>query len=105
MRQSPRCFFRLFRWRSFFYSTDVLDIGIDSVSQRAGDGESAMTVALHRMTTVVFPVSLRVAYADGTVQDFRLPRRDLGEIKPFRRGAAVAREGDRGAVVARPIGS
>jgi Aminopeptidase N len=60
-------------WRSFFYSTDLLDIGIDSVTQRTVDGDSVMTIALRRMTGVVFPVALRVGYADGTVEDFRLP--------------------------------
>lgn len=60
-------------WRGFFYSTDVLDIGIDSVTQRSMNAESTVTIALRRATSVVFPVSLRVAYADGTVQDFHLP--------------------------------
>jgi hypothetical protein len=60
-------------WRSFFYSTDVLDIGIDSVSQRSVNGESLVTISLRRNTSVVFPVALRVSYEDGSVQDFRLP--------------------------------
>ena len=60
-------------WRSFFYTTDVLDIGIDSVSMRASDGQSLAKISLHRMTSVPFPVRFRVAYADGTTQDFLLP--------------------------------
>jgi hypothetical protein len=60
-------------WRSFFYSTDLLDIGIDSVSQRTLSGESKVTIALHRFTSVVFPVVLRVRYEDGTTEDFKLP--------------------------------
>lgn len=60
-------------WREFFYSTELLDIGIDSVSQRTVDGESKMVIALRRTTNAVFPVSLRAAYSDGTTQDFRLP--------------------------------
>jgi len=60
-------------WRSFFYSTDVLDIGIDSVSTHATDGQTFATIALHRFTSVPFPVRLRVAYADGTTQDFAFP--------------------------------
>jgi aminopeptidase N len=60
-------------WRSFFYSTDVLDIGIDSVSQRIVEGQSIITIALRRATSVVFPVALRVAYADGSTEDFSLP--------------------------------
>jgi hypothetical protein len=60
-------------WKGFFYSTDVLDIGIDSVSERTVDGESVATIALRRMTSIPFPVTLRVAYEDGSVQDFTLP--------------------------------
>jgi hypothetical protein len=60
-------------WRSFFYSTDVLDIGIDSVTQRTVNGESTVTIALRRETSVVFPVSLRVAFSDGSTEDFHLP--------------------------------
>ncbi len=60
-------------WRSFLYTTDVLDIGIDSVSMRTSEGQTFAVIALHRMTSVPFPVSLRVACADGTTQDFSLP--------------------------------
>jgi cytochrome c5 len=60
-------------WRSFFYTTDVLDIGIDSVSMRTSEGQQLVVVSLRRNTSVPFPVRLRVAYADGTTQDFSLP--------------------------------
>jgi hypothetical protein len=60
-------------WRSFFYSTDVLDIGIDGVSTHSADGQRFATIALHRFTSIPFPVRLRVAYADGTTQDFSFP--------------------------------
>lgn len=60
-------------WRSFFYTTDVLDIGIDSVSMRTAEGQQLVAVALRRNTSIPFPVQLRVAYADGTTQDFSLP--------------------------------
>ena len=60
-------------WRSFFYTTDVLDIGIDSVSMRLNAGQQLVAVALRRNTSIPFPVRLRVAYADGTTQDFSLP--------------------------------
>ena len=60
-------------WRSFFYTTDVLDIGIDSVSMRTAEGQRLVVVALRRNTSIPFPVRLRVAYADGTTQDFSLP--------------------------------
>ena len=60
-------------WRSFLYTADVLDIGIQSVSTRTVDGQTFATIALRRNTSIVFPVKLRVAYADGTTQDFWLP--------------------------------
>ena len=60
-------------WRSFFYTTDVLDIGIDSVSTRRSEGQTFATIALRQNTSIPFPVQLRVAYADGTTQDFSLP--------------------------------
>jgi hypothetical protein len=60
-------------WRGFFYTTDVLDIGIDSVSTRTADGQQFAHIALHRFTTIPFPVRLRVAYANGATQDFSFP--------------------------------
>jgi aminopeptidase N len=60
-------------WRAFFYTTDVLDIGIDSVSMRTADGEQFAVIELRRNTSIPFPVRLRLAYADGTTQDVSLP--------------------------------
>jgi hypothetical protein len=60
-------------WHSFFYTTDVLDIGIEGVSTRISEGQTFAAIALRRNTSIPFPVRLRVAYADGTTQDFSLP--------------------------------
>jgi peptidase M1-like protein len=60
-------------WRSFLYTADVLDIGIDSVSTRVVEGQTLAKVSLRRNTSIPFPVRLRVAYADGTTEDFSLP--------------------------------
>jgi hypothetical protein len=60
-------------WRGFFYSTDVLDIGIESVAQRVTDGQRFAMIALRRNTSIVFPVKLRVRYSAGGTQDFSLP--------------------------------
>jgi aminopeptidase N len=61
-------------WRSFFYTTDVLDIGIDSVNTKpADDGRLIASVQLQRHTSVVFPVELRLALADGSTKDITLP--------------------------------
>jgi aminopeptidase N len=60
-------------WRGFFYTDDVLDIGIDSVSTRSVDGQRFASIGLRRVTSIPFPVRLRVAYGDGTTQDFTFP--------------------------------
>jgi len=60
-------------WRGFFYTTDVVDIGIDGVSTKTSDGQQLASIALRRHTTIPFPVRLRVRYADGTTQDFSFP--------------------------------
>jgi hypothetical protein len=60
-------------WHGFFYTTDVLDIGIESVSTRSSDGQTFAVITLRRNTSIPFPVRLRVSYADGTTQDFSLP--------------------------------
>jgi aminopeptidase N len=57
-------------WRGFFYSTDVLDIGIDSV---VNSGDHSAVVKLHKHTTIPFPVSMKLALADGSTQDVHLP--------------------------------
>ena len=60
-------------WREFWYTTDVLDIGIDSVTQQQKEGQNQAIISLHRETPVVFPVTLRLKYANGTTGDFSLP--------------------------------
>jgi hypothetical protein len=60
-------------WRGFFYTTDVLDIGIDGVSMQDSEGQRLARISLHRLTTIPFPVRFRVAYADGSTEDFSLP--------------------------------
>jgi len=60
-------------WREFWYTTDLLDVGIDSVTQRQQEGETQAIVSLHRATSVVFPVRLRLKYASGSSGDFSLP--------------------------------
>ena len=48
-------------WRSFFYTSDVLDIGIDSVASEEGQAVSV----LHKLTSIPYPVTLRLALSDG----------------------------------------
>jgi hypothetical protein len=60
-------------WRSFFYSTDLLDIGIDNVTMRQQEGQNYAEVALRRNSAVPFPVKLRLRFVDNTTQDISLP--------------------------------
>ena len=60
-------------WRSFWYTDDVLDIAIDSVRTTTQDGQALAIVAMHRTTSIPFPVELRLRFADGSTQDARIP--------------------------------
>ena len=60
-------------WNSFFYGTDVLDIGIDNITMRQQEGQNYAVVALRRNSSVPFPVRLRLRFADNTTQDVNLP--------------------------------
>ena len=60
-------------WRSFWYTTDVLDIGIENVTNRTAGGETIATVTLRRFSSIPFPPILRLRLADGTVRDVRAP--------------------------------
>lgn len=60
-------------WNSFFYGTDVLDIAVDGVVMRQTDGENVAEVHLRRVTTVPFPVTMRLKFNDRSTQDVHLP--------------------------------
>jgi hypothetical protein len=60
-------------WRWFWYSTEVLDIGIDAVTMRQQEGQNYAVVALRRNSPVPFPVRLRLLFNDNTTQDVALP--------------------------------
>ena len=60
-------------WREFYYTTDLLDVAIDSVTQRRQEAQNLVTISLHRTTPVVAPVRLRLKYTSGATGDFTLP--------------------------------
>lgn len=60
-------------WRSFFYGNDLLDIGVGEVTMRDADGLKVATIPLQRMTSIPFPVVMRLKLADGSIRDVRLP--------------------------------
>jgi hypothetical protein len=58
---------------AFFYGTDVLDIALDGVGMRQVSGQSFVEIHLRRVTSVPFPVTMRLKLNDGTTRDVRLP--------------------------------
>ena len=60
-------------WRGWMYTTDVLDLGIESVEMRRDGSQLVADVRLARRTSLVFPPALRLLLADGSTQDVRLP--------------------------------
>jgi hypothetical protein len=66
-------------WSEFDYQQDVLDLGIDGVfvdksvvSPTSSSGVKSV-VRVHRYTTFLFPIALRVKFADGTMRDLHVP--------------------------------
>jgi hypothetical protein len=71
-------------WRSWWYTTDKLDLAITGVeTRRDGEGRTVY-VEVARKTGVVFPPAVRVKYEDGTTEDFRFP------VDVWARGALVS---------------
>jgi hypothetical protein len=60
-------------WRNFWYTTSVLDIGVENVSIKRNGDMMQSTIVLKNVTKVPFPVTMRVKYASGKVQDIKLP--------------------------------
>ena len=61
-------------WRSFWYTTDVLDLGLDGVENRTTiDGVRLATITVRQETSVPFPIAVRLKLADGSTQDVRFP--------------------------------
>ncbi len=60
-------------WNSFFYGTDVLDIAVDGVNMRYSSAQSFAEIALRRVTSIPFPVVMRLKFNDASTQDVRLP--------------------------------
>ena len=60
-------------WRGFFYTDDVLDIGIDTATTVSTDGRNIALIQLRKHTSIPFPVELRLKLIDGSIQDVKLP--------------------------------
>ncbi|MCP9221660.1 M1 family metallopeptidase [Erythrobacter sp. LQ02-29] len=57
-------------WRGWFANNWALDLGVDAI-EAGPDGATTITVGSH--DRLVMPATLRVAYADGSQEDIRLP--------------------------------
>ena len=60
-------------WRAFFYGNDVLDLGIENVTNATDDGQTTASVIVRRHTSIPFPIELRLRLADGSTQDVAVP--------------------------------
>lgn len=60
-------------WRGFWYTTSVLDIGIDSVTMSGQGNDMLATIALYRATEIIFPVTVRLKLANGATADVSFP--------------------------------
>ena len=60
-------------WRSFFYTNDVLDLGVDGVTNATADGQTVASIVVQRHTSIPFPIIMRLRLADGGTQDVTIP--------------------------------
>ena len=88
-------------WRGFFYTNDVLDIGIDSASTISRDGQSIAMIQLRRHTSIPFPVEMRLKLADGIDAGREASCRRLVPRRRVHRDDPGARAAGRRAAVAR----
>ena len=60
-------------WREWWFETPDFNQGIDSVVQTASGGQTHLTVTYGNHARGVFPLLVRVTFADSTKQDFTYP--------------------------------
>jgi hypothetical protein len=78
-------------WNAFFYTTDVLDISVDGVGMRQSAGQTFVDVSLRRVTSIPFPVTMRLKFNDATTQDVRLPVQIWSHSDRYTASVAVSR--------------
>ena len=60
-------------WNAFFYGTDVLDIAVDGVNMRQTAGQTLVEIHLRRVTSIPFPVTMRLKFNDASTLDVKVP--------------------------------
>ena len=89
-------------WNAFFYSTDVLDIAVDGVAMRHSGGQNFAEIRLRRVTSIPFPVAMRLKFNDQSTQDVRLPVQIWTHADRYTATVAVRSSRDWRSPVARP---
>jgi hypothetical protein len=60
-------------WRAFFYTNDVLDLGVEGVTNANAEGQTVASITVRRRTSIPFPIIMRLRLADGSTQDVSIP--------------------------------
>jgi hypothetical protein len=60
-------------WRAFFYGNDVLDLGVENVTNASSGGQTVASIVVRRRTSIPFPLEMRLRLADGSVQNVTIP--------------------------------
>jgi hypothetical protein len=60
-------------WRGYFFHNWAPDLAVDGVSYAGGDPAKGAKIALTSRGQLILPVSIRVAFKDGTTRDIALP--------------------------------
>jgi hypothetical protein len=60
-------------WRGWYFNNWQLDLGVREAAYVEGDPSRGATVTLESRQPLVMPATLRIAYADGSVEDRRIP--------------------------------
>ena len=71
-------------WRSWWYTTDKLDLALVNVETRGAGAGRTVFLDVARRTDVLFPPAIRLKYADGSTEDIRFP------VEVWARGASVS---------------
>jgi aminopeptidase N len=60
-------------WRAFFYTNDVLDLSVEGVTNANAEGQTIASITVRRLTSIPFPIIMRLRLADGSTQDVSIP--------------------------------
>lgn len=76
-------------WRTWWYSTETLDLSLVGVETHGSGAGMEATLTVRRTTRAIFPVEVRLRYADGTTEDLTFPVDAWGDGPTLRLQAPV----------------